>query len=49
MDIVLFESEQYINFHRETIVRPKNEVLIREDLKTFLFNRYSTYDFENII
>jgi len=42
--IELFESEQYIHCNGETISRPKNEVLIREDLKTFLFNRYQTHD-----
>ena len=38
--IELFESEQYIHCNGETIARPKNEVLIREDLRSFLLNRY---------
>ena len=42
--IELFESEQYIHCNGETIARPKNEVLIREDLRSFLLNRYATYD-----
>lgn len=52
--IELFEAEQILHCHGETIHKEISDVLLRDDLKLFLFNKYSsegitTNEIESII